>query len=109
MKDQLKSKATVHKSADLQEKCNNLQRRIEKWQDIQAFYMPGVLELRATAESSRGGNTGPEHISLYLPSGLPSHLHQSPSLVQKEKRLHIAQAEDSLTELRRLLRVTLGL
>jgi hypothetical protein len=50
-----------------------------------------------------------ENITLYLPSGMPKHLLLPEDLVKKEVRLRIAQASDSLSELRRLLRITLGL
>jgi len=107
LKSQGRPKATVHKTADLQEKRNILQRRIEKWRDIQAFYMPAISELCLATESE--GKINPENTPLYLPSGFPSHLQLPPNLVQKEKRIRLAQAEDALAELQRLLQVTLGL
>jgi len=53
----------------------------------------------------------PESIPLQLPSSLSmsSWLMLPGDLVDKEKRMRIAQAHDSLMELRRLLRISMGL
>lgn len=51
----------------------------------------------------------PEIIPLFLPSQLPESLWQSgcvPGLVEKEKQLWVAQADDALGELKRLLRIS---
>jgi hypothetical protein len=51
----------------------------------------------------------PEKIPLYLPSSIPRSLWTSgcsPGLVEKEKRLRLAQADDGLQELRRQLRIS---
>jgi hypothetical protein len=70
--------------------------------------MPALPDLRV-AEENNQCHTHPENIPLRLPSGLPRTLWPANSLPEKEKRVRIAQAYDSLTELRRLLRITLGL
>ena len=48
---------------------------------------------------------------LRLPSSLPSALHESCpfKLANIEFHFHLAQAEDALSELRRLLHITMGL
>jgi len=53
----------------------------------------------------------PEHMPLKLPSMLPVSLHESCEfgLVQIELRFRLAQAEDNLSELRRLLRIKMSL
>jgi len=53
----------------------------------------------------------PEAVPLRLPSSLPPTLHESCpfKLANIEFRFCLAQAEDALSELRRLLRVTMGL
>ena len=51
----------------------------------------------------------PERMPLFLPSQMPTSLWQTgcaPGLVEKEKRLRVAQADDALSELRRLLRIS---
>jgi hypothetical protein len=105
LKQQLKSKTTLPQSAELREKRNILYRRIQKWQDVQNFYMPAVAEMRMEG-SSESGVSHPESIALQLPSAIPG---TADSLREKEKRLRLAQVDDSLTELRRLLRITMGL
>lgn len=95
--------------AELQEKRTILQRRITKWCQIQSFYMPGVGDLRGRYDVSEGEVSHPENLLLYLPSGCRAEYHLSEALVDMEKRLRLAQAEDTLAELRRLLRVKLGL
>jgi hypothetical protein len=82
-------------------------RRIQQWRDAQSLYMPEVLKLTETETDS--DHLRPESISLYMPSGVPMDLISSASLVEKERRLRQAQAEDALVELRRLLRVRFGL
>jgi hypothetical protein len=90
------------------DKRNILQRRIDSWQLIQDVYMPGISELRTQALLDKP--SPPESIPLYLPSSVPSVLRSNfSSLTEKEARIRIAQAEDALSELRRLLRITMGL
>jgi len=105
-KQQLKSKTTLPQSAELREKRNVFYRHIQKWQDIQNAYMPAAAQLRVE-RSTDGDSLCPEGIPLYLPSSNPTLF--SGALVEMERRLRVAQLEDSLQELRRLLRVTMGL
>lgn len=67
--------------------------------------MPTVAELRVVESD----HPTPESIALHLPSGMPTGTVIPGTLLEKEKRLRLAQVEDSLVELRRLLRVTMGL
>jgi hypothetical protein len=104
LRQHIQSKATVLQQAELQERRVTLRHRIERWQDIQGSYMPSVTELRLAQDLEH-----PEAICLYLPSAL-----QSPSILpcelqEKEKRLRLAQAEDTLVELKRLLRISMSL
>jgi len=69
--------------------------------------MPGVSEHHGDACEHHAVN--PESIPLCLPSGAPQQVKPSVDLAEKEKRLRLAQAHDSLTELRRLLWITVGL
>jgi len=62
-------------------------------------------------EPSNAADRLPEAAQLRLPSSLPSALHESCpfKLANIEFRFRLAQAEDALSELRRLLCVTMGL
>jgi hypothetical protein len=53
----------------------------------------------------------PEAIPLYLPSTLPSDLISTipPKFIDIEKCLRVSQADDSLNDLRKFLRITQGL
>jgi hypothetical protein len=72
--------------------------------------MPAIAELRQSSDSSV--STHPESFELYLPS-LISPILQSTrcpgGLPEKEKRLRVAQADDAIFTLQRLLRVRMGL
>ena len=124
-------KTTMSRASELQQKCNSLRHHIEKWRDIQLMYMPGVTQARAMFKSgkltpadltqSKSSSTStsnlsastfsvlaehPERMPLFLPSQMPTSLWQTgcaPGLVEKEKRLRVAQVDDALLELRRLL------
>jgi hypothetical protein len=109
LKRQVNSRATSLQVSALQEKRTILQRRITRWQEIQSVYMPGAFELQGRQRVAGGEVSHPESILLRLPSGYPVGHGLPATLVDMEKRLRLAQADDALVELRRLLRVTLGL
>jgi hypothetical protein len=67
--------------------------------------MPSVMELRLAQDDLQH----PEVICLYLPSVLHSWSILPFDLWEKERRLRLAQAEDSLIELKRLLRISMSL
>jgi hypothetical protein len=67
--------------------------------------MPAVAELRLGDSDALQAEATP----LYLPSAIPPNLGLSDTLKDKERRLRLAQIQDTLLELRRLLRITLGL
>lgn len=103
-------KKTAHQTNEIQEKRNTLHRRIEKWRQVQSIYMPSVSDLRAAMPAAFASSiTHPEQSLLYLPSQIPQEESLFGDLVQKERRLRVAQADDALIELRRLLRITMGL
>jgi hypothetical protein len=101
-------KQTPLVAAEIQEKRNMLARRLEAWHEIQAHHMPGIADLRTVNPHS---HSRPESHPLYLPSGTSTGMRQNEfgSLAMQETRLRLAQAEDALVELRRLLRITAGL
>jgi hypothetical protein len=78
------------------------------------LYIPLTPNYHATTSSTESPNaTGhlPENMPLRLPSTLPVSFQKSCpfGLDRIELRFRLAQAEDSLTELRRLLRITMSL
>ena len=94
-----------------------LRERIESWRSIQALYMPGIAQLcqmsptRTDAMPSDQDTEKPESMQLWLPSSLPTGLRETGcvnGLVDKERRLRLAEADDALVALRRQLRITTG-
>jgi len=101
-----KKKTTTLHAAELLEKRNSLRRRIETWREVQVHYMPGVAQARASLPAITLET--PETMHLCLPSMMPSSLWATgclPAIVDKERRLRLAQADDALAELRRQLRI----
>ena len=99
-----KKKTTTLQAAELLEKRNLLRRRIETWRAVQLHYMPGIAQARASLTPTTSEQ--PKTTELCLPSRMPSSLWATgclPGVVEKEKRLRLAQADDALAELRRQL------
>ncbi len=100
---------------DQQTKRNALFRRIGGWQAIQDIHMPMVSALRAGTGAVAPGDPGtvspprhPETVSLFLPSSLPLSLRGLDSLanlLNKERRLRMAQLSDTLQDIRHLRRI----
>ena len=95
-------------------KRNVLRCRIDKWREVQNVYMPSITKHLTQSVSPDDEDRffeRPEAIPLYLPSTLPSDLISTiPSkFVEIEKCLRVSQADDSLNDLRRFLRITMGL
>ncbi|KAN0109323.1 hypothetical protein V8E52_009414 [Russula decolorans] len=67
-------------------------------------YMPCITSLTQTLTTNDPASIEPaESISLHLPSSLPQSLRQSPELstvIEKERRLYVAQADDALANIR---------
>lgn len=91
--------------------------RIESWRSIQPLYMPGITQLRQTngtrtdAMPDSNDSKQPENMPLWLPSSMPSALLQTgcvSGLVEKERKLRIAEADDALAALCRQLRIMTG-
>jgi hypothetical protein len=99
---------TTLQSANIHEKRAALRRRIEKWKEVQSIYMPAVSELQTSSES----RLHPETIPLQLPSAVSPELRSTrciEGLPDKEWRLRVAQADDAICDLQRLLRIKAGL
>jgi len=78
------------------------------------LYIPPTSEEQAidpANEPSNAADMPPEAAPPRLPSSLPSALHESCPfrLANIEFRFRLAQAEDALSELRRLLHITMSL
>lgn len=94
-----------------------LYNRIETWRSVQTLYMPGVTQMRqingtrTDAMPAEQDPEMPESISLWLPSSLPSSLCETgcvDGLIEKERCLRLAEADDALVALRQQLRITTG-
>lgn len=83
--------------------------RICNWKKTQDIYMPFVIPLRPSLDSAEPDDTTEElaeQVDLFLPSACPEALWAGmSSLIQKEKKLRTAQAQDALSHLRRLRRI----
>ena len=104
-----KGKLTPHESANVQEKRNSLAHRIQQWREVQLAYTPTVATLLVSdltnSELPSPSFETPESTNLYLPSSLPPKLRDNATIkkiADKELRLRIAQADDSLADIRRL-------
>lgn len=108
---------TPNECAELEERRNVLRRRLKSWMESRNLYIPLIAEDFATTSSTESSHAmsadhPPEAMSLGLPSTLAESLLQNSgtfNLVEIELRFRLAQADESLSELRRLLRVTMGL
>lgn len=97
--------------ATLLENRAALLHQIEKWRQVQAVYMPGVLEI-GTADLESLQQAKAELVKLWLPSQLDPEDRDLVCLggvVNSEKELRFAQLEDSLNDLRRARRTRHGL
>lgn len=114
----MKGTWTSKQLADLEGKCTSLRNRIQWWHEAQLIYTPCVSSLlvpsftiaAATAESAPIQPA--KSIPLHLPSSLPQHLQQSSELstvIEKECRLRVAQADDALADIRHQCRIISGL
>ena len=94
--------------ATLLERRGALLHQIEKWRDLQAVYMPGVLD----AGVSEPGREKAESIKLWLPSYLDVAERNSlcsKGIITTERELRFGQLHDALNELRRARRIRRGL
>ncbi|OJT10121.1 hypothetical protein TRAPUB_13392 [Trametes pubescens] len=114
---------------DVIERRNVLRRRIQHWVEAQNVYMPSLTQLRirtltvihsldeldhgeVAPRATKNSTPYPEDTVLWLPSALPSSLRVgdlTTQLLGMELRLRLAQAEDSLTDIRRLRRIMKGI
>lgn len=115
LKDLISTPATTaHERTQRVTKQNTLAHRIESWRKIQQIYMPGVTALLTTEEdgASDEGVGFPDKWSLWLPSAVSDEVYArgcTMGLREKEARLRRGQAEDALHQIRRQLRVRMGM
>src|SRR6266849_5525439 len=105
--------ATDREMTQLMTKCNVLRHRIDNWREIQNVYMPSITKHLVQSVSPDDKDRffeRPETIPLCLLSTLPSDLILTipANFVEIEKCLRVSQADDSLNDLRRFLRITIG-
>lgn len=115
---QINGPQTSKQLADLEEKRTTLRNRIQQWRQTQLLYTPCVAPLVAQSlapcpdDDASPPIEPAESIPLLLPSSLSQRLRQLPelsSVLEKEQRLRIAQADDALAEIRRQRRIISGL
>ena len=113
----MKGTQTNKQVADLEDKRTSLRNQISRWREIQLLYMPCVGTLLTQCNAATTATESPtialaKSIPLHLPSSLPEQLRQLPDIstvLDKELRLRIAQADDSLADIRRQHRIISGL
>ena len=98
---------------EIQERRNNLARRIKLWKTAQAVYMPRVSgysldeqDPPASDDTYEFDDSKPELWPLLLPSELSQDCRSSchKGVTETEQTLRLAQAQDNLVDLRRLRR-----
>jgi hypothetical protein len=114
---QLRHGQGLYVEGAMEQRRATLSDRIDSWRSIQALYMPGIAQLRQTnptridAMPNEQDIEKPESIPLWLPSALSAGLRETGcvnGLLDKERRLRLAEADDALVALRRQLRITTG-
>lgn len=112
---QMKGMQTSKTLADLEIKRTSLYDRIQQWREAQLVYMPCVGSLISQTLTTTAESPPIEHAestTLHLPSSLPQNLRQSlelSAIIEKERRLRVAQADDALADVRRQRRIISGL
>lgn len=94
------------------ERRKYLSKTIQEFRGVQKIYMPGLSHLLDTAGDDSRLHSHPELFKLMLPSQLPPDDCQAwclSGLSALEARFRSAQADDALTEIRRLRRLFQGL
>jgi hypothetical protein len=95
--------STQSQQANVQERKNYLQRKIDSWCEIQRLYVPSLVMLRRQSQSSVEDD--PQYTSLWLPSAICGKVPCHPRLYDFEWDLRFAQANDALRDLRQSLQL----
>ncbi|KAJ7062089.1 hypothetical protein C8F01DRAFT_124048, partial [Mycena amicta] len=110
IKEQLQETALIsaERQIKIDESRDALLRKIRRFRELQAVYMPGAAAVMAAMEAQRDNEAPPppaEEIALWMPSEMPT----TPSggvsgclvgLPLLEERLRVSQCENSLSQLR---------
>ena len=103
-----KEQRTDTQKLEIQERRNALARRIRLWKTAQSVYMPQVSDEQdhLASNDQEFDETKPELWPLFLPSHLTQDDRSSchKGVAELERVLRLAQAQDSLVDLRRLRR-----
>ena len=103
---------TLAKEGDIEEWRNVLRWRIQAWIEVRRIYIPALADDQDSSISAASATrTTPESVPLKLPSSMTPALRSTcfQGLADIERRLRVAQADDCLSELRKQLRITMGL
>ncbi|KAI0061776.1 hypothetical protein BV25DRAFT_1804969, partial [Artomyces pyxidatus] len=113
------ARASKPDKMEFRDKQNVLRHRISAWRQIQQLYMPCISQLVVPPTQSSSGapddvteSNDPEKVNLYLPSQIPAELRAAGctlGLADKELRLRRGQAEDALHQVRRSIRMRIGM
>ena len=107
--DAKKKDTTTIQATDIQKRRTALLKRLQKFQEAQLIFMPGLHAYLASQSIPRGGDLSsrPEEFSLYLPSSVQTVSRQNvcaSGVAEIEDKLRYAQAVEALVELRAQLR-----
>ncbi|EIW53788.1 uncharacterized protein TRAVEDRAFT_134057, partial [Trametes versicolor FP-101664 SS1] len=102
---ELSAHPTDLQRARLQERQNQLRRKIDAWADIQQLYMPGVAAHRERLMSQSDTAALSYNIPLLLPSAATGLLSFPAAMLEHEWSLRHAQAHEALSDLRGHLEV----
>lgn len=116
---------TAHQKISIQQQRASLKYALYEFIKAQAVYMPTCASLRSSTASAKSDGNGepedhdplanvlPEKAPLLLPSSFKNERLRTKvcpaNIIDLERRMRIAQAEDALVDLRRLRRVYQGL
>ena len=108
----LTDQKTLAKEGDIEERRNVLRWRILAWIEVRKIYIPALADNQDSNMSATSATRAtPELVPLKLPSSMTPALRSTcfQGLADIERRMRVAQADDCLSELRKQLRITMGL
>ena len=107
-----KDQKTLTQEGDLEEKRNVLRWQIQAWIEIRKVYVPALADNQdSNISATSTAGAPPELVPLKLPFSMTPAVRSTcfQGLADTECRLRLAQADDCLSELRKQLRITMGL
>jgi hypothetical protein len=103
---------TLAQEGDIEERRNVLRWRIQAWMEVRKIYIPALADDQDSIISATSvARATPELVPLKLPSSMTPTLRSTcyQGLADIERRLRVAQADDCLSDLRKQLRIMMGL